>query len=286
VTPRNRRVAAADVAEDVIDVASRGAVAPELPAPSARLVGVVAWVRAVLGAVLILGLSIAVAWGARRHVLTSPRFALDEVSVQGAHQRTESIILAEAGIAKGMNVFALDLDRARAKLLSDPWIETATLTRHLPGTVRIAVTERELAAVVSLPEPYLAARDGRVFKKMETSDPTDLPVITGLTSDAVAQDREGTQHLIVRALDLAGDYEHGPLSARQPLQEVHVANGGELTLVVGKDGVSLVLGLPPYRRKLEEAGRILGELDRRGAHAAVVMLDDEARPDRVVVRTR
>jgi len=243
-------------------------------------------VRAVLGAFLVLALSTAVAWGARRHVLTSPRFAIEEITVHGAHLRSADTLMAESGVAKGMNVFGLDLDRARARLLADPWIETATLARQLPGKVVIQVSERELGAIVPLPEPYLAARDGRIFKRMEVSDPSDLPIVTGLTSDAVAQDRDGTQRLILRALDLAGDYEHGPLAARAPLQEIHVSNGGELTLVVGKDGVSLALGLPPFRRKLEEAGRIFAELDRRGEHAAIVMLDDEARPDRVVVRTR
>lgn len=254
-----------------------------IPSPHASLVS---GVRAVLGAALVLGLSVTVAWAARRHVLASPRFAVQEVLVQGAHHRTADVLLAEAGITKGMNVFALDLDRARAKLLADPWIETATIGRHLPGKVVVQVTEREIGGVVALPEAYLVARDGRIFKRVEVGDPVDLPIVTGLTSDAVAQDREGVQRTILHALDLAGDYDHLPLAARAPLQEIHVSNGGELTLVVGKDSISIALGVPPFRRKLEETVRIFAELERRGTHASVVMLDDEARPDRVIVRTR
>jgi cell division protein FtsQ len=289
MTPRNRRVAPPDVPADVMSVRSARTANAEPSASSAvRDTGspFVQGVRAVLGALLVLALSTAVAWAARRHVLESPRFAVEDITVNGAHLRSVDTVVTESGVAKGMNVFGLDLDRARARLLADPWIEKATLTRQLPGRVVIDVSERELGAIVSLPEPYLAARDGRIFKRMEVSDPSDLPIVTGLTSDAVAQDREGAQRLILRALDLAGEYEHGPLAARAPLQEIHVSNGGELTIVVGKDGVSLALGLPPFRRKLEEAGRILAELDRRGSHATIVMLDDEARPDRVVVRTR
>ncbi len=242
--------------------------------------------RAVLGAVLVLGLSTTVAWAARRHILTSPRFAVSDVVVQGTHVRTPEAVAAQAGVTMGVNVFALDLGRARAKLLLDPWIESATLTRHLPGKVVIHVTERELGAIVALPETYLAARDGRIFKRLEAGDPDDLPVITGLTSEAIALDRDGAQRAIVRAMDFANDYEHGPLALRAPLQEIHVSNGTELTLVVGKDSVSVAFGLPPYHRKLEEAARIWSELDRRGVHATVVMLDDEARPERVVVRTK
>ncbi len=61
---------------------------------------------------------------------------------------------------------------------------------------------------------------------------------------------------------------------------------GELSLVIGKSAISLHMGAPPYRRKLEQAVRVVAELDRRGAKADAIMLDNEARPDRVVVRMR
>ena len=248
MTPRNRRVALTEA--DTVS-GSRASqfppTEPRPPSPHARLVNAA---RAVLGAALVLGLSTTVAWAARRHVLSSARFAVEDVVVLGAHRRTADALLAEAGIAKGMNVFALDLDRARQKLLQDPWIETATLTRHLPGKVLVQVSEREAGAILALPEAYLASRDGRIFKRVEAGDPVDLPIITGITSDAVATDREGVTRTTVRALDLASEYEHGPLATRAPLQEVHVSNGGELTLVVGKDVVSVALGVPPYRRDL------------------------------------
>jgi len=283
VTPRNRRVAPADATAD------GGPSRPASDDTGARRhdrTALVAGVRAILGAALVLGLSTSVAWAARRHVLSSPRFAVEDVVVQGGHVRTAEVIAAVAGVAKGENIFSIDLERARSKLLHDPWIETATVSRHLPGRVTIHVVEREAGAIVAVPETYLAGRDGHIFKRLEAGDPGDLPVITGLTSEAIAQDRVGAERAIVRALDLANDYEHGPMAARSPLQEIHVSNGSELTLVVGKDGVAIALGLPPFRRKLDEAARIFSELEHRGAHASVVMLDDEARPDRVVVRTR
>lgn len=286
-TPRNRRVLATDGAEGASDEAPGSRRDAPLPDPATRRGRtVLAAIRAVLGAALVLGLSVTVAWAARRHVLTSPRFAIDDVVVQGAHRRTAEALEEEAGITKGSNVFALDLERARSKLLADPWVETATVARHLPGKVLVQVSEREIGAIVFVPEPYLAGRDGRIFKRLEVGDPADLPVVTGLTSESMAQDREGSQRLVLRAIDLAAEYEHRPLAFRAPLQEVHVSNGGELSLVVGKDGVTVALGLPPFRKKLDEAARIFTELDHRGAHPAVVMLDDEARPDRVVVRTR
>ena len=66
----------------------------------------------------------------------------------------------------------------------------------------------------------------------------------------------------------------------------HVEPSGDLTVVVGKSGVRLARGGPPYRRKMVQATRVLAELDRRGAKPGMVMLDNDARPERVVVRMR
>jgi cell division protein FtsQ len=129
-------------------------------------------------------------------------------------------------------------------------------------------------------------RDGSIIKKVEADDPTDLHVITGVRVQQLVDDREGATRVVARALDLASDYDHSPLATAKPLQEVHVENNGEMTLVVGKTGITIKLGAAPYRRKIEQAVRVVAELDRRGAKPDAIMLDNDARPDRVVVRVR
>jgi cell division protein FtsQ len=242
--------------------------------------------RAVLGGALVIGLSGSVAWAVRRHIVQSPRFAVTDIVVTGERQRSAAAILEEADLSKGVNVFTVNLDRARTRLLADPWISEATLARRLPGTLWVQVTERELGALVVLRQMYLASREGVIFKRFELGDPTDLPIVTGLDPDGVAEDRAGAEATLRRALDLASDYERTALGQRASLQEIHVGAEGGFTLIVGKDGLSLALGAPPFRRKLEEAGRVTAEMDRRGTRAQAIMLDDEARPERVVARMR
>jgi len=209
-----------------------------------------------------------------------------EVIVVGNQRRSTDEIMEGAGIQKGNNVLSLDLERARHKLLGDPWIREATFSRRLPGTVHIRVVEREAAGLVAMGLTYLTTRQGDIFKRLDPGDPTDLPIVTGISIGAVAEDREGAARSIRRALDLADEYEHSHLAERSPLQEVHVAADGTIALVVGKSGVALQLGEPPFRRKLDQAARVFVELDRRGAKADAIMLDNDARPERVVVRMR
>ena len=62
--------------------------------------------------------------------------------------------------------------------------------------------------------------------------------------------------------------------------------GAGVTLVVGKAATQLVLGGPPYRRKLDEAARVVLEIERRGNKADAIFLDNDARPNRVVARVK
>jgi len=251
--------------------------------------------RGLVGFMMVVGIGGAVAWGARHYVKTSPRFAISEIITTGAKRRSPDDLAAIAGIAKGQNVFSTDLDRARARLIADPWVNEATLARQLPGTIFLRVVEREAGGIVATNdgsakaaggETYVVTREGAIIKRLETGDPTDLPIVTGVVLQQLMDDRDGATRTIRRALDLAGDYEHSPLATRSPLEEVHVEPNGEMTLVVGKNAVALHMGAPPYRRKLEQAVRVVAELDRRGAKPDSIMLDNETRPDRVVVRMR
>jgi len=257
---------------------------PKKPAGESRALRVL---RAIVGVVMVIGIGAGVVWGARRYVRTSPRFAVSEIITSGGKRRGPEDIASIAGITKGQNVFSIDLDAARRRLAADPWIETADLTRQLPGTIAIRVTEREASGIVAMAEgTYLVTRDGLVIKRVDAGDPLDFHVVTGILLKTLVEDREGATRTIRQALDLAYDYERSSLAQRSPIQEVHVEPNGDMTLMVGKSGITLRMGSAPYRKKLDQAARIVGELDRRGAKPDTIMLDDEARPDRVVVRMR
>lgn len=260
-----------------------GSSSPARPSLAGRLFEVV---RTAAGVSLVISASLGLAWAARRHVLTSPRFAIVTVDVTGNDRRSSDAIVAECGLAIGANIFEADLDSARERLLHDPWMTDAVLARRLPGTLLVHVTERKAAALVALGDVFLASAEGEPFKKLELSDPIDLPLITGIRPEALGADREGTTRSIRRAIDLSAEYEQSPLSRRAPLQEVHLGADGATTLVVGHSATELVLGGPPFRRKLEQASRVVGEIDRRGGRAESIMLDNDARPERVVVRMR
>jgi cell division protein FtsQ len=244
-------------------------------------------VRLAAGVVVTVAAALGCVWGMLRYTRTSPRFAVRTIDVHGTSRRSPEDIAHRAGIAIGQNVFIADLENARAGILDDPWIEQASLRRKLPSGIAIEVVEREAAALVAVgPDLYLVTRQGEPFKKPEAGDPYDLPIVTGVRPEVVINDRPGAIASIKRALDLAFDYEHIGPAKSFPVQEVHLEDDGGLVLSVGKEAIQLHMGKGPYRQGIDQANRVLGELGNRRASASVVFLDNDAHPERVVVRMR
>jgi len=261
---------------------------PEAPKPSPRWL---VTLRTVGGFVLVSAVALGVAWGARRYLMTSPRFALEQVVMDGQKTRTKDSLLLRAGVQMGQNVFSVDVDAVRNKLLGDPYVKSAGVARRLPDTLLVHIEERTAAAIVVVGvDAFLVTRDGETFKRLEVGDPSDLPVITGLRPELADSDRDGFADCVRRALDVAVDYQQSTLASKMTLQEIHIDPGMSISLTVGSpnhDGVvSLVLGGPPFRRKLEQAARVSAELERRGQKPDAILLDQNARPERVVARVK
>ena len=243
--------------------------------------------RVAAGVLVTIAAALGCVWGMVRYTRTSPRFSVRTIQVQGSSRRTPEDIARLGGIVRGQNIFTMDLEAAKVGILNDPWIEQASVRRKLPSTIAVEVIEREAAALVAVgSDLYLSTRLGELFKKPEPGDPHDFPVVTGTHADDVVKDRAAAVAMIKKALDLAFEYEHTGPAKLLPLQEVHLEDDGALVLSVGKEAISLRLGRGPYRQTLEQASRVLAELSGRHAEASVVFLDNDAHPERVVVRMR
>ncbi len=239
------------------------------------------------GLAVVVGVSLAVAWSAHHYALTSPRFAIHTVDLVGAKRTTLDELKTESGVSVGQNIFALETESAERKLLENPWIAEVKMTRRLPSTLRIELTEREAAAVVALGERlYLVTPEGVPFKEISAGDPYDMPLISGASPENLQRDRKREIERIQTGLEVLRQFERVPLSRVYPPEEVHLADAGDVTLTCGKDGVTLELGTGPWRKKLLMAEEVVGELRKKGRTPGIVFLDNSAHPERVVVRMR
>ncbi len=227
------------------------------------------------------------AWGVHRYARTTPRFGIVHLEVEGTKRLSREDVLLAAGVKKGKNLFSLDIPAAEKALVASPWISSARITRRLPSTVRLQVVERDPRAILVLQgKSFLVSSDGVPFKELGQGDPYDFPLITGISTTELTRDRRAELERLSRTLALLAKYDELSLARSHPVQEVHLADTGAASLVVGDSGTTLHLGESPWKQKLLRAERVLSKARRAGGTPEIVFLDNEAHPERVVVRVQ
>ncbi|MBQ8830187.1 MAG: FtsQ-type POTRA domain-containing protein [Oscillospiraceae bacterium] len=108
-------------------------------------------------------------------------FDINEILVDGAYEYTADEIIEASGIKTGSNLFFINTRAAESKITQTfPYISFASVTRELPGTVRIAVSEGIARAGIEFEGVmYLMDENCRITGEVEADD-TYIEVI-GLT---------------------------------------------------------------------------------------------------------
>jgi cell division protein FtsQ len=256
-------------------------------AKRAPIQGIAGLLRLILAGLMLGGITIAAVFGAYRYATTSPRFSVRSLEVDGLRRLSKDAVLERAGIRMGQNVFSVDTDLVAERLFSERWIQGAKVERRLPATVRITLVEREAFALALVGDTLLiVTKVGEPFKRLEATDPAELPVISGVSLEEPGREPAVEKRRIATGLEVLRHYERTNLSRTYPSQEVHLTPGGEIVLTIGKQGIALHLGTGPWAKKLAMAERVLGKLHGRKGSPAMVFLDNRAHPERVVVRMR
>lgn len=211
----------------------------------------------------------------------SPRFAINSIAFRGNTHATDAELTRVAGLQLGQNLIALDALAIERLVAAHPWVKDARVNRRFPQGLDIQVTEHRPAAMVSLGDLYLLDVDGEPFKRVQPSDALDLPIVTGVERDDYVTRHDETVLRLTDALSLAQTYSASPVGKAAPLSEVHLDLEG-VTLVTA-DGQHVQLGEGAWREKLDRLARVRQELKARSLTAAVIRLDNRARPSSVTV---
>jgi len=187
----------------------------------------------------------------------------------------------------GQNLLGLDLDASERKIAADPWLRRVRLTRKLPSTLRIEIEENEASAIALLSDSaFLVTREGAPFKPLNPQDPSDLPLISGVSAEDVAKDRPTAMARLATGVEILRQYERLQMSKIHPAQEVHLELSGRVRLTVGDAGITLELGSGSFRRKLLMAERVAAQLRSQNRTPGILFLDNDAHTERVVVRMK
>jgi cell division septal protein FtsQ len=117
-------------------------------------------------------------------VAAAPTLQIAHMVVRGHERLSTGEVLALVEGLRGQNILAVNLDGWRQKLLSSPWVESATIRRVLPATLEINVAERRPMGIGRIGMAmYLVDSKGVIIDEYGPAyADIDLPIIDGLAA--------------------------------------------------------------------------------------------------------
>ncbi|QHN04449.1 FtsQ-type POTRA domain-containing protein [Granulicella sp. WH15] len=276
-SPRLRR----DLSEDFRDLTDDGSADAEDEAPAfdrrRRRKGVQLTLRggmpqtrlgrilAGVAAVSMLGISVAILWGARQSLLHDRRFAIPSssaIQIAGNSHMTRAQLLSVFGEDVDRNVLTISLEDRKAELERLPWVEHATVMRLLPNRIHVSVVERTPVAFYRQGGHIgLVDANGVLLNMSEDTGDGDtsaqpaqhysFPVVTGIGEDDPLSTRAARMKIYMRFI---AELNQSADKISDRLSEVDLSSPEDVKALIpsGKNDVLVHFGdgefLERYRR--------------------------------------
>jgi cell division septal protein FtsQ len=193
-------------------------------------------------------------WALDKFVYENSEFAIQSVEVQ-----TDGVIAPDqlrrwSGVKLGANLIALDLASVQRSLELVSTIDSVSIERVLPRTLKIRVTERQPVAQVNVPRAdskngiaisvFQLDADGFVMQPLDprlcviplSQMNSQLPVVTGLNGYQLQAGHRVELPQAQAALQLIGAFRHSPMAGLVDLWRIDVSSPGVIVATTGQGG--------------------------------------------------
>ena len=151
--------------------------------------------KRVVYAAVLGGLVMYLGYRAAEFILTAEALTVTHITVTGSTRLSRSEVLSRLDGLSGSHMLLVSLEEWRQKVLASPWVEDAAIRRVLPGTIDVAVAERQPMGIGRIDKVlYLLDQRGGIIDEFGPDHAEfDLPLIDGLA----AAERAGTGDPVV-----------------------------------------------------------------------------------------
>lgn len=206
--------------------------------------------------------------GIGQRIGDSSYFRLEDVEVIGIVKTDRDEIGRAIGFAAGSPLLETDLAAIRERVAAIDWVKEAEVSRDLPNKLIVRITEHTPVAVAMTEQGRQFVDPDGELARIEANI-GGLPTFIGM--DCPDQYIGGT-----RLLTLIREER---LVAEGHVKTVKFDSVMGYSVITG-EGIEIIVGQPPFEKKLERLTRVLPDAQRRGP-VRYVCLNIE---DRVVVR--
>jgi cell division protein FtsQ len=240
----SRRAPAAGIAAPADRRFRRSDVRPHRRRIGQKLLQIAKWTAPLIA------VAAAAVWTAQL-AMTSHLLVVKHLAVRGNVRLSAGEIETLVDGLRGENIFQVDFDAYRRRVMDSPWVATVTLARVLPSTIAITVTERTPMAIARLGQQlYLVDDTGMIIDDYGPAyHDLDLPIVDGLLSTA-AQSGPSPDEGRVRLTDLFLPTIGTRADLRRRLSQVDVSNAHDAVVMFEGDPAWLHLGEDAFTERL------------------------------------
>lgn len=114
-------------------------------------------------------------------------FCIDDIQLQGKTRYAQEELLDTLGISKGDNLFLVDRDAARQRLLKEyVYLQDVQIKRKLPNTLKVKVKECKASAAAKTSNGYfLLDQSGKILEEVKKADAKTHTMLYGLNTDGL-----------------------------------------------------------------------------------------------------
>ena len=175
--------------------------------------------------------------------------------------------------------------RALAAIVArNPWIKTARVSRRLPTTLQVHVSERAPHAVVVADRAYLVSEDGLILQEASSAEMSDLPLLRLHADHPLETGERIDSARVEQGANLWQRFHQGALGPDVQAREIQLKGDGSYTVLLDQGLPSLYFGdEEDLQRQLDRLTRVL---ELRGTALRELEYADFRFADKVIVKPR
>lgn len=201
--------------------------------------------------------------------VSSPYFRITDTVIKGCKELTEKEVMALAAVKPSQTIFSINLKAVARRISSHSWVKSIAIRREFPNRLVVEVRERTALAVCKMDNDfYLLDTDGTFFKKMDTGDDVDFPVLTGYSRKGKVS-AELMQKTVgfLKSLTLSKSFP-----TINNVSEINLSEGGGLSIITD-NGFCLKLGFDNYENKLKRLLPVVAALNKKNIKQELFNVD-------------
>lgn len=177
-------------------------------------------------------------------VLSSSLFGIRKIEIDGNQKLTDDSIISLSKLELYQNIFKFNKLEVINNIKENAYVEDAKVSRKLPGTVKITITEREPKYMLQLADSYAYINNQGYILEI-TTEKLELPILIGIStnnSDIVPGNRMNVEDLkkldkVIKIYETAKSNELSDL-----ITKIDISDDNNYTLILEEEGKTVYLG--------------------------------------------